>query len=101
MVAAAGEAGAGRSGSLANNLANNLEWTATEREERIVLRLGFEASELPGLSELPARVESGHPAGLSELALEAALSDLGAVLRCPAPGSLELILRNDNEVIWP
>ena len=32
-----------------------------------VRRLGFEASELPGLSELPARVETGHPAGFASV----------------------------------
>lgn len=93
LVAAAEETGTGGP--------SGLEWCAVEREERIVLILGFEPGPLEGLSALPARLESGQPRGLSELALSAALSDLGAVLRCPAPGRLEVSLPIGSEVTWP
>lgn len=78
----------------------NLEWSAEEREERIVVTLAFEPGLFDGLSELPARLRGGHPAGLSELALAAALSDLDAEFGEPLPGMVRIVLPATDGVTW-
>ena len=66
-----------------------------------MLTLRFEPGLFEALADLPVRLRAGHPAGLSELALAAALSDLGARLGSPARGSLEILLPIGSEVSWP
>lgn len=73
-----------------------VEISGSEHEERVKLIVACDR-EAAGLDGLALRMRGGDAAGLSEMALQAALIDLGARLAAPEAGVLEIRLRAADE----